>query len=392
MAAVSEQENDIFTAREWSVIQRLSPLPEAPPPNPTNRVADNSEAAQLGQMLFFDTRFSKDGTVACATCHSPFHGFADVEATSLGAGRGTRNAPTLLNAAYNQWQFWDGRADTLWSQALSALEGEAEQAGTRLQYAHLIYRHYAADYETVFGALPELEDTTRFPADGKPGDPAFDSMSEADQRAINTIFANIGKAIEAYERLLISRNAQFDRFVAGDTEAISFEAKRGLKTFIGKGVCILCHDTPTFTDDEFHNLGVPQGALPEDTGRYAGISSLLADPFNGGSIYSDDTAVATRILNFLEPTPQHQGEFKTPTLRNVALTAPYFHTGEFPTLASVIEFNNIGGTGGNFVGQREGTLEPLGLNEQEKTDLIEFLETLTGELPPAHLLTKPDLP
>ena len=374
------------------MIQRLSPLPEAPPPNPTNRVADNPEAAQLGQMFFFDTRFSKDGTVACATCHSPFHGFADVEATSLGAGRGTRNAPTLLNAAYNQWQFWDGRADTLWSQALGALEGEAEQAGTRLQYAHLIHRHYAADYDKVFGELPELEDTTRFPVDGKPGDSAFDRMSAADQHAVNIVFANIGKAIEAYERLLISRNAPFDRFVAGDTEALSLEAKRGLKIFIGKGVCILCHDTPSFTNNEFHNLGVPQGELPEDLGRFAGISELLVNPFNGGGIYSDDTAVASRILNFLEPIPQHKGEFKTPTLRNVALTAPYFHTGEFPTLESVIEFNNIGGTGGNFVGQREGTLEPLGLSEQEKVDLIEFLETLTGESPPAHLLIKPNLP
>ncbi|MYB96700.1 cytochrome-c peroxidase [Candidatus Poribacteria bacterium] len=392
MAAFPEQVDDIFTAREWNVIQRLSPLPEAPPPNPTNRVADDPEAAQLGQMFFFDVRFSKDGTVACATCHSPFHGFADVEATSLGAGRGTRNAPTLLNVAYNQWQFWDGRADTLWSQALSALEGEAEQAGTRLQYAHLIHRHYAADYEIVFGALPELENTTRFPTDGKPDGPTFDNMSEVDQHAVNTVFANIGKAIEAYERLLISRNAPFDRFVAGDTGAISRAAKRGLKTFIGKGVCILCHDTPTFTDDEFHNLGVPQGTLPEDTGRYTGISLLLADPFNGGGIYSDDTAVAVRILNFLEPIQQHQGEFKTPTLRNVALTAPYFHTGEFPTLESVIEFNNVGGTGGNFAGQREGTLEPLGLSEQEKADLVEFLETLTGELPPTHLLTKPNLP
>ena len=392
MAAVPEQADDIFTDREWSVIQRLSPLPEVPPLNTTNRVADNREAAQLGQMFFFDTRFSKDGTVACATCHSPFHGFADVEATSLGAGRGTRNAPTLLNAAYNRWQFWDGRADTLWSQALSALEGETEQAGTRLQYAHLIHRSYAAAYETVFGALPALEDATRFPVDGKPGDPAFDSMSEPDQHAVNVVFANIGKAIEAYERLLISRNAPFDRFVAGDTAAISLEAKRGLKTFIGKGFCILCHDTPTFTDNEFHNLGVPQGTLPEDTGRYAGISMLLADPFNGGGIYSDDTAVATRILNFLEPIPRHQGEFKTPTLRNVTLTAPYFHTGEFPTLTSVIEFNNVGGTGGNFAGQREGTLEPLGLSEQEISDLVEFLETLTGELPPAHLLTKPNLP
>ena len=392
MTTLPEKKEDIFTEREWGVIQRLSPLPDTPPPNPTNRVADDPEAAQLGQMFFFDTRFSKDGTVACATCHSPFHGFADVEATSLGAGRGTRNAPTLLNAAYNKWQFWDGRADTLWAQALSALEGENEQAGTRLQYAHLINLHYEVDYERVFGSLPELGDTTRFPLDGKPGDSAFDSISEADRRAVNTVFANIGKAIEAYERLLISRNAPFDRYVAGDVTAISLEAKRGLKTFIGKGVCILCHDTPSFTDNEFHNLGVPQGALPEDTGRYAGISSLLADPFNGGGIYSDDTAVATRILDFLEPTAQHQGEFKTPTLRNVTLTPPYFHTGEFPTLISVIEFNNAGGTGGDFVGRRERTLEPLDLSQQEKDDLVEFLETLTGELPPAHLLNKPNLP
>ncbi|MXZ01443.1 hypothetical protein F4Y93_12675, partial [Candidatus Poribacteria bacterium] len=291
MVAAPEQADNIFTDREWSVIQRLSPLPETPPPNPTNRVADNPEAAQLGHKFFFDTRFSREGTVACATCHSPFHGFADVEATSLGADRGTRNAPTLLNVAYNEWQFWDGRSDTLWSQALVALEGEVEQAGTRLQYAHLVHRHYAAVYETVFGELPDLADTTRFPADGKPGDAAFESMDEADQHAVNTVFVNIGKAIEAYERLLLSRNAPFDRFVAGDTEAISPEAKRGLKTFIGKGVCILCHDTPTFTDNEFHNLGIPQGTLPEDTGRYAGISSLLSDPFNGGGVYSDDTAV-----------------------------------------------------------------------------------------------------
>ena len=389
MTAVPEKEDDIFTEREWAVIQRLSPLPENPPPNPTNRVADDPVAAQLGQAFFFDTRFSRDGTVACATCHSPFHGFADVEATSLGAGRGTRNAPTLLNAAYNRWQFWDGRADTLWAQALSALEGELEQAGTRLQYAHLINQHYEAAYEKVFGPLPELEDTKRFPPDGKQGDAKFDSMSEADQHAVNIVFANIGKAIEAYERLLISGNAPFDQYVAGDETALTLQAKRGLKTFIGKGVCILCHDTPTFTNNEFHNLGVPQDDLPEDTGRFEGISALLANPFNGGGRYSDDTTVATRILDFLVPTPQHQGEFKTPTLRNVALTPPYFHTGAFPTLDAVIEFNNAGGVENGFVGRRVGTLEPLHLSEQEKRDLVEFLRTLTGEPPPAHLLTKP---
>ncbi len=387
-----ETEVDIFTQREWAVIQRLSPLPATPPPNPTNRVADDPQAAKLGQMLFFDERFSKDGTVACATCHSPFHGFADVEATSLGAGRGTRNAPTLLNVAYNKWQFWDGRSDSLWSQALIALEGENEQAGTRLQYAHLIKRLYQDDYEKVFGPLPNLTDINRFPPNGKPGDAQFDNMSEFDKIAVNTVFANIGKAIESYERLLISRNAPFDQYVAGDVNAIGIEAKRGLKIFIGKGVCILCHDNPNFTDNDFHNLGVPQGGLPEDTGRYDGIKQLLDNPFNGGGTYSDNPEVPQRILDFLEPTQQHKGQFKTPTLRNVELTAPYFHTGDFPTLESIIEFNNAGGVPSGFVGMREGTLEPLNLSEQEAKDLVEFLLTLTGESPLEHLSIKPNLP
>ena len=383
---------DIFTEREWAKIQRLSPLPATTPPSPTNRFADNLGAARLGQMFFFDERFSRDGTVSCATCHSPFHGFADVEATSLGAGRGTRNAPTLLNVAFNPWFFWDGRSDSLWSQALIALEGEKEQAGTRLQYAHLIKRLYQNDYEAVFGPLPNLENTTRFPLDGKPGHAQFDRMSENDKITINTILANIGMAIEAYERLLISRNAPFDEYVAGDMNAIGIEAKRGLKLFIGKGVCILCHDTPNFTDNEFHNLGVPQGKLPSDTGRFDGIKELLDNPFNGGGIYSDAPDTPQRILDFLEPIQQHKGQFKTPTLRNVSLTAPYFHTGEFPTLESIIAFNNTGGVPTGFVGMREGTLEPLDLNEQEAKDLVEFLLTLTGELPPAHLLRKPNLP
>ena len=383
---------NLFTESEWTLIQSLSPLPDKPPPSPTNRVADNPDAAQLGQMFFFDARFSKEGTISCATCHSPFHGFADIEATSLGNKRGTRNAPTVLNAAYNEWQFWDGRAETLWAQALFALEGEEEQAGTRLQYAHLIKQHYEAEYEGVFGTLPELEDATRFPPNGKPNDSAFDSMTEADQIAVNTVFANIGKAIEAYERLLISRNAPFDRYVAGDDKAITLEAKRGLKIFIGKGVCVLCHGTPHFRDNDFHNLGIPQGTLPEDTGRFQGIAVLLTDPFNSAGIYSDSRVDATRMLNLLEPRPEHQGEFKTPTLRNVALTPPYFHTGEFPTLASVIEFNDAGGKTNEFVGRSAVPAEPLHLSEQEKGDLVEFLKTLTGEPPPAHLLTKPKLP
>ena len=170
---------DLFSQDEWEAVMSLSPLPDAPPPNPTNRVADNPAAARLGHKFFFDFRFSKEGTIACSTCHSPFHGFADIEATSLATGRGTRNTPTVLNAAYSKWQFWDGRAETLWAQALFALEGENEMAGSRVQYAHVINQHYKADYEEVFGPLPELKDTSRFPPEGKPGDQQYENMSEA---------------------------------------------------------------------------------------------------------------------------------------------------------------------------------------------------------------------
>ncbi|MYB01883.1 c-type cytochrome [Candidatus Poribacteria bacterium] len=385
----STEISDMFIRDEWQILRSLSPLPDAPPPNPTNRFADDPAAAQLGQKFFFDFRFSKHSTIACSTCHSPFYAFADIESTSFATGRGTRNTPTVLNAAYNEWQLWDGRAETLWAQALFALEGENEMAGTRLQYAHVIKKHYKTEYEAVFGRLPALEDTLRFPPEGKPGDPAFDGMSEADQIAVNTIFANIGKSVEAYQRLLVTPDAPFDRYVAGDEAAIPLEAKRGLKIFIGKGGCVDCHNTPRFTDNAFHNIGVPQG-LEEDKGRFQGIPKLLANMFNSAGIYSDSRAASQQMLGVMKTKQEDQGAFRTPTLRNVALTAPYFHTGEFPTLLSVIEFKNAGGTTSTFPGMNAGSpIAPLNLTEDEQKDLIAFLETLTGALPPAHLLTKP---
>ena len=384
----STETPDFFSQDEWEIVLGLSPLSDTPPPNPTNRFADDPAAAELGQAFFFDFRFSKHSTIACSTCHSPFYAFVDIEATSFATGRGTRNTPTVLNAAYNEWQLWDGRSETMWAQALFALEGEDEMAGTRTQYAHVINQHYKPEYEAVFGPLPELEDTTRFPADGKPGEPAFDDMSEADQVVINTIFSNIGKAFESYQRLLISRDAPFDRYVAGDEATISPEAKRGLKIFIGKGGCADCHNTPRFADNAFHNIGVPPGSV-EDKGRFQGIPKLLNNIFNSAGIYSDSRAESEDMLGVMEAMPEDQGAFRTPTLRNVAVTAPYFHTGEFPTLLSVIEFKNAGGYTTAFPGMGAVPIAPLGLSEQEQSDLVAFLETLTGEMPPDHLLSKP---
>ena len=251
---------DTVSLEAWETILGLSPLPPMPPPNPTNRFADDPAAAVLGQKFFFDFRFSKHGTIACSTCHSPFYAFADIESTSFATGRGTRNTPTVLNAAYNTWQLWDGRAETMWAQALFALEGESEMAGTRTQYAHVINEHYKEAYQAVFGQLPDLDDASRFPPEGKPGDPAYENMAEADKIAVNIIFSNIGKAVEAYQRLLITPDAPFDRYVAGDADAISPEAKRGLKIFVGKAGCAECHNTPLFSDNKFHNIGVQKAS------------------------------------------------------------------------------------------------------------------------------------
>lgn len=293
----------------------------------------------------------------------------------------------MLNAAYNTWQLWDGRAETMWAQALFALEGESEMAGTRTQYVHVINEHYKEAYEAVFGPLPDLDDANRFPPEGKPGDPAYENMAAADKIAVNAIFSNIGKAVEAYQRLLITPDAPFDRYVAGDANAISPEAKRGLKIFVGKAGCVECHNTPLFSDNKFHNIGVPEG-IAEDKGRFQGIPKLLNNMFNSAGVYSDSTANAEQMLSVLKATPKDQGAFRTSPLRNVAITAPYLHTGEFPTLRSVIAFKNAGGYTNAFPDMPAVRIEPLGLTEAEITELIAFLETLTGELPPEHLLNR----
>ena len=380
----SNETLNLFSPEEWEIVMSLSPLPSRPPPNPTNHVADDPAAAKLGQMLFFDFRFSKEGTIACSTCHSPFYAFADIEATSLATGRGTRNTPTIFNSVFNEWQFWDGRAESMWAVSLLAFEDTSEMAGTRTQYAHIINKYYKTLYEEVFGPLPELDDTSRFPKEGKPGDPAFDNMSEADQIAINTLFANMGKAVDAYQRLLITPDTPFDRYVAGDEEAISLEAKRGLKIFVGKGDCVDCHNTPRFTDNQFYNIGVPTET--EDMGRFDGIPILLENIFNSSNIYSDSRAESESILSMLEAKPEDKGAFRTPPLRNVAITAPYFHAGQLLDLESVIEFKNAGGYTTAYPGKGAERIEMLHLTEQEQADLIAFLNTLTGELPPTELM------
>ena len=205
-------------------------------------------------------------------------------------------------------------------------------------------------------------------------------MTPGDRDIVNRILVNSAKAMGAYMRLLVSRNAPFDRWVAGDPGALNDSAKRGLKLFLGKAACVPCHSRPAFTDNRFHNLGVPQTGpnVPlADSGRAGAFNGLRGNVFNRGDQFSDDPAAGQAKLSGLSPGPSDLGAFRTATLRNIAQTAPYMHTGSLPTPAAVIDFHDVGGGTAGFEGTKEIT--PLGLSAQDRADLVAFLQTLTGD-------------
>jgi cytochrome c peroxidase len=281
----------------------------------------------------------------------------------------------------------------MWQEAIGATLRHQFQGSSRLAVAHMLFNHHRARYEAIFGPMDERLDphhdgASAFPAWGSPGDEAFDEMDEADQIIVNQMVANYGKAIAAYVRLLVSGDAPFDRFVAGEPDAISLSARRGLKLFIGKAGCIDCHQGPLFDDDDFHNLGIPQQGehVPLiDNGRYDAVVGILASDFSTGSIYSDELGAVTLAA----PEGSMLGQFRTKGLRQVAMTAPYMHTGGFATLEDVIAFYNQGGGEADYVGDKDELLGPLDLSQSEIADLAAFLRTLTGEPVDPALLSPP---
>ncbi len=389
-----------LSEEEWQAARELSPAPAAAD-DPTNSVADDPNAASLGQRLFFDTRLSADGSVSCATCHDPAEGFADGRVLAEGLGTTGRHAPTVLGSAANRWFFWDGRADSAWAQALGPLENPVEHGTSRLAVAHVVHEDAALRdaYEALFGALPDLADEARFPPSGRPvaDDPghsdavAWAAMTAEDQAAVDRVFANIGKVIAAYERRLMTGESAFDRWVGGDEAALSADAVRGLQLFVGVGLCTLCHSGPGLTDREFHNLALPaRDWTPDDPdyGRYAGIVRVQADPFNGAGAYSDDPEAGAARVAYLALGEEQVGQFKTPSLRDVARTPPYMHGGHFETLEDVVRFYSaLDEEGGE--GHREHILQPLELTDGEVAELVAFLESLDGELPDAQWRAAP---
>jgi len=227
---------------------------------------------------------------------------------------------------------------------------------------------------------PNAADAARFPAVGKPGDAAFDGMAAADQVIVNRIFANYGKAIEAYERTLTSGSSRFDQFVAGDHTALTGAEIHGLKVFLHAG-CTQCHSGPTFADDKFHVLAVPQVGphVPAaDLGRYQDVPALLASAFNSNGAYSDDTN--TGRLTGLAQDSSQSGAFRTKSLRNLPESGPFMHSGQLATLDDVVTFYDQGGGDGSALGvTKDPLLAPLGLSTQDRADLVAFLLTLQGE-------------
>ncbi|HMG23746.1 MAG TPA: cytochrome c peroxidase, partial [Kofleriaceae bacterium] len=374
--------------------------------------------ATFGQRLFFEKSYSHaltiadpalgvvgdKGKLACASCHDVTNYYTDTRShpnsTSLGVTWTTRNAPTLVNVAFYTWNSWGGKEDSLWYQGANGCESAVNFGGNRLEYAHILYRKYRADYNALFPvpldpALdPAAGDAARFPAQGKPKanamapDGPWEMMTGADRDILNTIMANIGKAIEAYERKLVSRNAPIDKYIMGDTTALSSAAKRGLRLFIGKAACVDCHSGPTFSDQKFHNTGVPQIGinLPRvDNGRFDDLARTLTNAFNGASKYSDDPAAGMAKLAGMQVTDDLKGLFRTGMLRQIDATGPYMHTGGLNSLEDVVQFYNLGGGTADFAGTKSAAMAPLLLTDDEQADLVAFLKSLTGEQPPVGL-------
>jgi len=304
----------------------LPPIP-IPPDNPPT-----AETIALGRKLFYDPRLSIDNTVSCSTCHNPLMAFSDGKQVAEGVRKqkGKRNAPSLLNAVYREGFFWDGRSPTLEAQAAEPVKNPLEMAHTLAGVEQKLNSdtRYRVEFEKAFGPGP-------------------------------ITYEEVGKAIASFERTLLCANSPFDRYFYGhDESAITGSAKRGFEIFRnpGEGNCATCHTIgdryALFTDNKFHNDSVgptAQNDDPIDLGRYA-VTGTDAD----------------------------KGAFRTPSLRNVALTAPYFHDGSRATLEDVVNFY---ARGGNPVRYRDKELQPLWLTGQDRADLVAFLRSLTGELP-----------
>lgn len=380
-----------WTEAEVAQLRSLSLASLPPlPPDPSNAVADDAKAAAFGERLFFDPRLSANGGISCATCHQPLRHFTDGLKKGQAIGTSKRNTPGIVGTAYSPWFYWDGRRDSQWAQALSPLEDPNEHGMHRLGVVDVVAEDpsYRTVYTGLFGALPEPDNVvgasnlkSTETASNRAAE--WSAMTESDRHAVNRAFANIGKAIAAFERTLLPGATRFDGYVAavisGDgrsqAELFSDDEVRGLRLFIGEANCLQCHNGPLLTNNEFHNTGVISAPRETpDTGRAAGVRDALADPFNCLGAFSDDPTRSCDELDYVRTGEELIGAVRTPSLRNVAMTAPYMHKGQLASIAEVLVHYNEAPEA--MIGHNEA--EPLGLSSRELGQLEAFLGTLSS--------------
>ena len=410
--------------RTWTSLQSFSPQTMDPPTDTTNSVAGDPSAIRFGQWLFFEEELSSTGNVSCATCHLPDQGFAGPEALAVEGVLGPdvptgRHTPTLLNVGYVRWQFWDGRRDTLWGQAVGPLEHPVEMGLSRVELAHYIFDNddVRQAYVALFGTLPSPGDIQPFPDRAAPvPDPqtddqralndAWESMRPQDRDIINQMTANAMKAVAAYEMELVSFDAPFDRYVdqlrehPQDPEkwdAISDDAKEGARLFIEVIGCVECHNGPLLSDGKFHNIGLParDWTDPTDPGRFNGLPQAKQDLFSSAGPFSDDPQGDRALLLQSLPAERddHMGAMRTPSLRNLPRTGPYMHAGHFSTLQEVLDFyNELPEPAPNHVGTRSSLVRNLELTDERVAFLEAFLLSLDGQAVPDELKTRPSSP
>ena len=392
-SGVGADEDAVAVSLDADVRRRAlaaSPLPE-PPPSPTNRWSEDSGAADFGRRMFFESRLSGDGSVSCATCHQPERRFTDGLPVSKGLGSAKRHAPTLVDAAHHRWFNWDGRSDSMWAHAIRPIENPLEMGGDRTAATRMILGDpdLRSGYESVFGPVDlDFEELPRRarPHGGAVESEAWNSMSVADRERVDSVVANLGKAMAAYQRTLRSEPSRFDAWAAdvssgGDGGSHLDAAElRGMSLFFGRAECWECHSGAFFSDGEFHNIGIPApGGLPRDSGRYEGSLLVREDPFNAAGRHSDAPDGVQAVLSAgVKHDSEAWGAFRTPSLRGVGDTAPYMHDGSMPDLESVVRFYSTLENAVQLDHHQESVLTPLMLEPSEVEDLVAFLKSLSS--------------
>lgn len=351
-----------FTAAERARILAHGPWPPATARDASNRVSGNAAAIEFGRRMFFDPRMSPNGYIACVACHQPDRGWTDTLPRARALAPVDRNAQALNNLRQQRWFGWGGSSDSLWMASLRPILDEREIGATAEAVARVVRNGLglACRYQRAFKRPVPTDD--------------------------ETVLVDVAKALAAFLETLVTGRTEFDdlrdSLARGDTEAMRgypAAAARGLKIFVGRGNCFVCHAGPNFSNGEFHDTGIDFFAAPGvvDPGRHAGIRHVQKSRYNQLGRFSDDAArrnaTATRHVTLEH---RHWGEFRTPSLRNVAVTAPYMHNGSLATLHDVLRHYSHLNEERLHAGN-ERILRRLDLGDGEIADVVAFLHTLT---------------